>query len=70
MSEPIQYGYGIDQVLEVIESLSHSKGFYARLLEDALYLKDNDPDTYNKWKEEMEKQKFVSPLDIVMYFEC
>lgn len=67
MSEPISYG--VDKVLEVIERLSHSQGFYSRLLENILYLKDNEPDTYEQWKEEMEKQEFKDPLDIVLYFE-
>lgn len=62
--------YSIDQILDVIENLSHSQGYYARLLENILYAKDNDTDAYEKWVEEMESQNFTDPLDIVFYFEC
>lgn len=62
-------GYGIDQILEVIENLSHSQGFYARLLETVLYAKDNNPDVYEQWKERMEAQNFKDPVDIVMFLE-
>ena len=62
-------GYGIDQILEVIENLSHSQGMYERLLQKICYLKDNEPDRYEKLKEELESQNFKDPVDIVMFFE-
>ena len=68
MSKPT-ISYGIDQILEVIENLSHSQGFYSRLLENILYAKDNDPDTYERWVEEMEAREFKDPVGVVLYFE-
>ena len=62
-------GYGIDQIIEVIENLSHSQGFYARLLADILYARDNDPATYERVKGVLEARNFTDPVDIVLYFE-
>lgn len=61
--------YGIDQILEVIENLSHSQGYYARLLENINYAKDNDPNSYENIVAMLESQNFTDPVDIVMFFE-
>lgn len=61
--------YGIDQILEVIENLSHSQGYYARLLENILYAKDNDPNSYDNIVSMLESKNFTDPVDIVMFFE-
>lgn len=62
-------GYNIEQVVEVIEMLSYSQGFYGRLLEDILYIEENDPLKYEIFKNVIEKQGFQSPVDVVMFFE-
>jgi hypothetical protein len=61
--------YGIEEVVEVIEMLSYSQGFYGRLLEDILYIEENDPLKYEIFKTGIEKQKLESPVDVVMFFE-
>ena len=33
-------GYSVDQVIEVVEMMSHSQGFYGRLLKDIMYMKE------------------------------
>lgn len=33
-------GYGVEEVIEVIEMLSHSQGFYGRLLERILGIRN------------------------------
>ena len=58
------------QVLEVIEELSHSQGFYSRLYSNILYLKENDEVSFNKWCEEIESLNFKEPIDVVLYLEC
>lgn len=62
-------GYDIEQVVEVIEMLSYSQGFYGRLLEDILYFEENDPLKYEIFKNVVERQGFQSPVDVVMFFE-
>lgn len=62
-------GYDIEQVVEVIEMLSYSQGFYGRLLEEILYIEENDPLKYEIFKNVIEKQGFQSPVDVVMFFE-
>lgn len=62
-------GYDIEQVVEVIEMLSYSQGFYGRLLDEILYIEENDPIKYEVFKTVIEKQGFESPVDVVMFFE-
>ena len=62
-------GYDIEQVVDVIEMLSYSQGFYGRLLEEILYIEENDPLKYEIFKTVIEKQGFKSPVDVVMFFE-
>ena len=59
----------MEQILSEISSLASSQGFYGRLLRDILYLKQNDPERYNKLKETLEAQKFGDAVDMVLFFE-
>lgn len=58
------------QVIDVIEMLSHSQGFYGRLLEEILYAQVYEPEKFEEFKEIIEEQNFKEPLDVVLYFEC
>lgn len=58
------------QVIDVIETLSHSQGFYGRLMERILYAQVYEPEVFEEFKEVIEDQNFKDPLDIVLYFEC
>lgn len=62
-------GYDIEQVVDIIEMLSYSQGFYGRLLDEILYIEENEPEKYEKFKEVIEKQEFSDPVDVVMFFE-
>lgn len=62
-------GYSVEQVVDVIKMLSHSQGFYGRLLEEILYIKENDPIKYEVFKHAIENQNFQSPVDVVLFFE-
>ena len=61
--------YDIEQVVDVIEMLSYSQGFYGRLLEEILYIEENDPVKYEVFKTIIEKQEFKDPVDVVLFFE-
>ena len=62
-------GYDIEQVVEVIEMLSYSQGFYGRLLEEILYIEENNPEQYEVFKAIIEKQEFQNPVDVALFFE-
>lgn len=59
----------IEEVVDVIEMLSYSQGFYGRLLEEILYIEENDPVKYEVFKTVIEKQEFKDPVDVVLFFE-
>ena len=62
-------GYDIEQVVDVIEMLSYSQGFYGRLLDEIMYIEENEPRKYEVFKQIIEKQEFKDPVDVVLFFE-
>lgn len=58
------------EILETIKSLASSQGFYGRLYQSLMDLKENCIDKYNEVMEELERQNFADPVDLVMYIEC
>ena len=62
-------GYDVEQVVDVIEMLTDSQGFYGRLLEEILYIEENEPKKYEVFKNIIEKQEFKDPVDVVLFFE-
>ena len=62
-------GYDIEQVVDVIEMLSYSQGFYGRLLDEIMYIEENEPKKYEVFKQIIEKQEFKDPVDVVLFFE-
>ena len=69
MSTKIEHGYTVDQVIEVIEMLSHSQGYYGRLLNDIMYIRENDPERFDDFKFIIESKGFTNPVDVVIFFE-
>jgi hypothetical protein len=59
----------IEEVVDVIEMLADSQGFYGRLLEEILYIEENEPQKYEVFKNIIEKQEFHDPVDVVLFFE-
>lgn len=53
-----------DAIKKVLLTLAQSQGFYGRVLESI----ESRPDDEEVW-EELERQNFKEPFDIVMYFE-
>lgn len=54
-------------VINVIEELSYSQGFYGRLLRHIKGLNAND---FREFCRVMEEQNFQDSLDVVLFFEC
>ena len=61
--------FEFDDVIDIINTLSHSQGFYGRLLRDIYELKKYEPEMFAMFVDEIESQNFTNTLDIVMYFE-
>ena len=61
--------FEFDDVINIIDTLSHSQGFYGRLLRDIYELKKYEPEMFMMFVDEIESQNFTNILDIVMYFE-
>lgn len=62
-------GYTAEQVIDVIKMLSQSQGFYGRLLEEIMYIEENDPMSFEVFKDMIEKEEFENPVDVVLFFE-
>ncbi len=59
----------IDEILDTIAGLAKSQGFYGRLLESLLNLKDRSPEAWKEFVEMIESQNFKDSLDLVLFFE-
>ncbi len=62
-------GYSVEQVIEVVEMLSHSQGFYGRLLKDIEYMKENEPEKFEDFKFIVELMGLKTPFEVFEFFE-
>ncbi len=58
-----------NQILNVIENLSHSQGFYGRILHKLRTLKEQDEEKYEQVMSELEAKNFKDELELILYFE-
>lgn len=61
--------FDFEDVIDIINTLSYSQGFYGRLLRDIYELKKYEPEMFMMFVDEIESQNFTNALDVVMYFE-
>ena len=61
--------FEFNDAIDIIDTLSHSQGFYGRLLRDIYELKRYEPEMFAMFVDEIESQNFKTALDVVMYFE-
>lgn len=59
-----------NEVMDAIIMLARSQGFYGRLCNAIDELAENDYETFVRFQEEIEAQKFKDIVDMVLYFEC
>lgn len=59
----------INEIMDAILDLARSQGFYGRLYNYLVDIRDNDEDTWVKVVDELENQKFPTVLDMILYFE-
>jgi len=55
-----------DEILKLIEDLSHSQGFYGRMLQA---IKELDEDERDRLWEALERENFKDSLDFILYVE-
>ena len=65
----VKKGYDIEEVVDVIEMLSDSNGFYGHLLDEILYIEENEPNKYEVFKRIIEEQEFEDPEDVMLFFK-
>lgn len=58
-----------EEIIDAIENLACSQGFYARLLRDIEYLDEHNPAEFNELVTELEAQNFSDALEMIEYFE-
>ena len=61
--------YDVDRVIKLVKDLSYSQGFYGRLLERILYMKEYEQENFERFKEIIEEQEFKDPVEVVLFFE-
>ena len=59
----------INEIMEAILGLARSQGFYGRLYNDLVEIRDSDEEAWVEVVEELEGQHFKDLLDLVLYFE-
>ena len=69
LNDDLKFVFEFNDVIEVLDRLSHSQGFYGRLLRDIYELKTYAPERFELFVKEIESQNFTDVLDIVLYFE-
>ena len=58
-----------EDILDTIEELSYSQGFYGRLLAALQDAEINRPAAYEEFMRDLEAQCFTEPVELVMYLE-
>lgn len=58
---------GFEDLYELCCELSHSQGFYGRLLSD---LQELDEDEIAELDEKIKEQNFTNKLDLILWLEC
>lgn len=59
----------MNDILETIYGLSLSQGFYGRLYESLMELKEDSPEDYEELSETWEGMDFKDSLDFILYLE-
>lgn len=59
----------IKQIIATIRQLAMSQGFYGRLLNALMDIKENNTEKWAEVVEILEGQHFADPVDMVLYFE-
>lgn len=61
--------FDFEDVIDIIIMMSHSQGFWGRLLECIFEMEKEDADAYDNFVSIIEEQQFTNMYDVVRYFE-
>jgi hypothetical protein len=61
--------FNFEDVVDIIIMMSHSQGFWGRLLECIFEMEKEDADAYDNFVSIIEEQQFTNMYDVVRYFE-
>lgn len=61
--------FNFEDVIDIIIMMSHSQGFWGRLLECIFEMEKKDADAYDNFVSIIEEQQFTNMYDVVRYFE-
>lgn len=61
--------FNFEDVVDIIIMMSHSQGFWGRLLECIFEMEKEDVDAYDNFVSIIEEQQFTNMYDVVRYFE-
>ena len=61
--------FDFEDVVDIIIMMSHSQGFWGRLLECIFEMEKEDVDAYDNFVSIIEEQQFTNMYDVVRYFE-
>jgi hypothetical protein len=61
--------FNFEDVIDIIIMMSHSQGFWGRLLECIFEMEKEDADAYDSFVSIIEEQQFTNMYDVVRYFE-
>jgi len=61
--------FNFEDVIDIIIMMSHSQGFWGRLLECIFEMEKEDADAYDNFVSIIEEQQFTNMYDVVRYFE-
>ena len=58
-----------EEILNAIKMLANSQGFYGRLYNNLMELKEENEEEYNELMQNLENEQFSDVVDLVMYIE-
>lgn len=61
--------FDFEDVIDIIIMMSHSQGFWGRLLECIFEMEKEDVNAYDNFVSVIEEQQFTNMYDVVRYFE-
>ena len=59
-----------DEILATIRNLANIQGFYGKLYNAFITVRETKPENYELIMEKLEKEHFEDATELVLYFEC
>ena len=66
---PKKVGMTMDDIMRTIHDLAFSQGYYGRVYKYLTETKEYDPEHYKEIADDLERRRFTSPIDMILFFE-